>query len=177
MLWRLECKQSGKGHGVQCGFDEALRRAQAECSSEWSCWVLWLLPSNIRMAEVRQSGVSWSKSSLSGIEVKALMRRHRKTIEELSFRMGITQKRLREVREKGLHDVYALRDWLEAVTGEDVGPLPERYYIRHWTEEGSCRECGYPMDVGEHAFLYLSDIFCSVACCRLSRGWGREKVV
>lgn len=177
MHLRLECKHSGIGHEVECGLDEALRLAERECEADWSCQVIWLLPSNIRMAEVRRSGVSWTTASLSGVEVKALMRRHHKTIEELSFRLGISQKRLREVREKGLSDNLAVRDWLEAVTGEDVGPLPERYYIKHWTEEGSCGECGYPMDVGDSAFEYVNQIFCSVACCRLSRGWGREQAV
>ncbi len=177
MRWRIECKHSGKGFDVECGFDEALRVGQQECKTEWSTSVAWLLPTNIRMAEVRKDGVLWTKSSLSGLEVIGLMRRHRKTIEELSFRMGIPQKRIRRIREMGVSDSLAVRDWLEAVTGEDVGPLPERYYIKHWTEEGSCAECGYPMDVRDYAFEYVGQIFCSVACCRLSRGWGREKAI
>jgi hypothetical protein len=128
------------------------------------------------MAEVRKRGVSWTKSSLSGVEIRNLMRRHRKTIDELSFRLGISKKRLRELRKHGLSAPCAVRDWLEAVTGEDVGPLPERYHIKHWTEEGGCAQCGYPMDCGDYAFEYLSPTFCSVACCRQSRGWGQEVV-
>jgi len=120
--------------------------------------------------------VSWTRSTLSGVEVTKLMRRHRKTIGELSFRLGISKKRLRQVRDQGLSDPYAVRDWLEAIVGEDVGPLPTRYRIKHWTEESSCAQCGYPMDVGDHALEYLNEVFCSVTCCRGSRGWGREVI-
>jgi len=175
MQFRLECKLSGKGHTIQGSFDEALHLAQNECENEWACWVIWLLPSNLRMAEVRESGVSWTKSSLSGAEIRALMRRHCQTIRELSFRMGISQKRIRKVRQTGIAELGACRDWLEALTGDDVGPLPEKVRIRHWTEEGSCGQCGYPFDVGDFAFLYVSEIFCSVSCCRVSRGWGLER--
>ena len=177
MLWRIECKYSGTGFTVECKLDEALHLAALECQEDSSCSVLWLEPSNIRMAEVRRTGAYWTKSSLAGDEVVSLMRRHKKSIEGLSFRIGISQKRLREVREKGLHDPYVVRDWIEAITGEDVGPLPERYRMRHHTEEDSCAQCGYPMDVGDFAFEYLNEIFCSVACCRLNRGWGREELV
>jgi hypothetical protein len=176
MRWHIECKHSGQGFAAECGLDEALDRAKAMCQADWSCWVVWLLPANLRMAEVGKRGVSWTRSTLSGVELTKLMRRHRKTIGELSFRLGISQKRIRQLRDQGLSDPYAVRDWLEAIVGDDVGPLPERYRIRHWTEEGSCGQCGYPMDTGDHALEYLNDIFCSVACCRQSRGWGREGI-
>ena len=64
---------------------------------------------------------------LDGKQVVSLMRKHKKTIRGLSFAMGITQKRIRQVREKGLTDHLAIRDWLQAITGEDPGPIPERY--------------------------------------------------
>jgi hypothetical protein len=56
------------------------------------------LPAIIRMAEVIHTGALWVKQKLTGDEVKSLMTRHRKTIAELSFLMGITQKRIRLVR-------------------------------------------------------------------------------
>jgi hypothetical protein len=51
------------------------------------------------------------------------MRRHHVTIRELSARMDITMKRIREVRRAGLHDPNAIRDWIEAITGQDPGPI------------------------------------------------------
>lgn len=51
------------------------------------------------------------------------MRVHRVTIRELSRRMQITMKRIREIRELGLEDGYAIRDWIEGITGEDPGQL------------------------------------------------------
>ena len=54
------------------------------------------------------------------------MRRNKKTIGGLAFAMGITQKRVREVREKGIEERKGVRNWLEFLSGEDPGPLPER---------------------------------------------------
>ena len=51
------------------------------------------------------------------------MRVHKVTIRELSRRMQITMKRIREIREIGLEDRYSIRDWVEAITGEDPGQL------------------------------------------------------
>ena len=50
-------------------------------------------------------------------ELKSLMRKHRVTIRELSRRMGIPMKRIREVRNGValLDSLYAL-DWREAIT-------------------------------------------------------------
>ena len=174
MLWRIEDKHSGKGHDVQGDFDAAARQAQAQCSTDTSRWVVWLLPANVRIAEVTLRGCLWTKSELTGQEVTSLMRRHKKTIESLAFRMGLTQKRIREVRERGLRDPYAVRDWIQAITDQDIGPLPERYLIRHITEETLLRQCGCPLDLGDHAYEYAGDIFCSAECCRQSRGWGRS---
>jgi len=66
---------------------------------------------------------------MTGKEITALMRRHKVTIRQLSRRMGITQKRIREARAAGLADAAAARDWVEAITGKDPGaagsPKPE----------------------------------------------------
>jgi hypothetical protein len=109
--------------------------------------------------------------TLTGHEIVQLMRKHRKTIEGLSFRMGISQKRIRHCRENGLSDPHAVRDWLEAITGEDPGPLPVAYRIASPVEEDCCNFCGYPLGIGDTGFEYAGDVFCSIFCCRKSRNW------
>jgi hypothetical protein len=49
------------------------------------------------------------------------MRRHRVTIRELSARTDISMKRIREVRRDGLQGRDTIRDWVQAITGEDPG--------------------------------------------------------
>jgi hypothetical protein len=76
---------------------------------------------------------------LSGTVLVSLMQRHRVTIGELASRTGITQKRIREAREQGLHDRNAVRDWLQAILGRDPGPIGERpaeapYTLDDWIE-------------------------------------------
>lgn len=110
-------------------------------------------------------------ASLSGKEVARLMRRHHRTIASLAFRLGTTQKRIRQARQRGLDDPLAVRDWIEAITGVDPGPIPARYVIRRQAEECECSFCGCPLYVGDAAFEYVGGAFCSVACCRQSRGW------
>ncbi len=109
--------------------------------------------------------------SLTGQEICRLMRKHKKTIKGLSFALGITCKRIREVRLRGLNDPLAVRDWYEGITGEDPGPLPASYRINHQREEASCGYCGCPLYVGDTAFDYVNEAFCSRTCCRKSRGW------
>ena len=108
---------------------------------------------------------------LSGEDVCRLMRKHKKSIRQLSFVLGITCKGIREVRAKGLQDPLAVRDWLQHITGEDPGPIPETYRINRHTEEASCCYCGCPLYVGDTAFEYVGETFCSRTCCRKSRGW------
>lgn len=64
--------------------------------------------------------------ALSGRNLKKLMRSHKVTIRDLKSRTGITMKRIREVRESGLTDRNAARDWVQAITGTDPG-LRETY--------------------------------------------------
>ncbi len=59
---------------------------------------------------------------MTGAEITSLMRRHKVTIRELKARTGITMKRIRQVRERGLGCRHAKRDWIEAITGTDPGP-------------------------------------------------------
>jgi len=60
---------------------------------------------------------------LSGREIIKLMRQNHVTIRELSSRMQITMKRIREVRRDGLCHPGVIRDWVEHITGEDPGPI------------------------------------------------------
>jgi hypothetical protein len=176
MRWHIECKYSGKGETVSCSFAEAVRLAWAQCQTDKSCFVIWAEPSHIRVGELTLRGLRWLKSSLSSSDVKSLMRKHKWTIGSLAFRLGLSKTRVRQVRDRGLNDPLAVRDWIQALTGDDVGPIPEKYWMRHHTQEASCAQCGYPMDVGDYAYMYLNEVFCSIACCRLSRGWGNESV-
>jgi hypothetical protein len=58
---------------------------------------------------------------LSGPALIKVMRQHKVTIAELKARTGITMKAIRERRETGLTNAYAIRDWLQAITGTDPG--------------------------------------------------------
>jgi len=110
-------------------------------------------------------------SSLSGAEIVRLMRKHKVTIEALAFRLGTTQKRVRKIRNTKLDDPLVVRDWIQAITGEDPGPIPEKYCVHNRQEEGDCCFCGYPLYVGDDAFDYVGEMFCSIYCCRKSRNW------
>ena len=59
----------------------------------------------------------------TGKDICTLMRRYKLTIAGLATRMGITHTRVRLVRTTGLADPHYLRDWIEAITGSDPGPL------------------------------------------------------
>ena len=63
---------------------------------------------------------------MSGDEIRSLMRRSHVTIRELAKRIGITMKRIRDVRATGLGDANAIRDWVEAITGKDPGHVQAR---------------------------------------------------
>jgi len=95
------------------------------------------------------------------------MRKHKVTIRALAKKMQITIKRVREVREKGLRGP-SVRDWMEHITGNDPGPIPSRYRIRHHTEETICSHCGCPLYVGDFAFEYAGEAYCSPRCLRAS---------
>ena len=62
---------------------------------------------------------------ITGDEIKREMSRAKITIRQLSQRMGITQKRIRQIRdgERELTTLYATRDWIEGITGNDPGLL------------------------------------------------------
>lgn len=108
---------------------------------------------------------------LNGKEIIALMRKHKITIEGLAFRLGTTKKRVREIRKVGLYGGLVVRDWLQAITGEDLGPIPTSYRIRNKSESADCGYCGCPLIPGDQAYEYVGEVFCSTTCCRKSRGW------
>ncbi len=74
-------------------------------------------PSTIERFQLDENG------HLEGAEVRRLMRVNKVTIRGLSSRMQITMKRIRQIREIGLSDRYAIRDWIEAITGQDPGEI------------------------------------------------------
>ena len=110
-------------------------------------------------------------TQLSGKEVIGLMRKHRVRIDALAFRLGTTQKRVRKIRRVGLQDALAIRDWTEAITGDDPGPIPNKYRLANSREATDCCFCGCPLISGDQAFEYVGEVFCSITCCRKSRGW------
>jgi hypothetical protein len=110
-------------------------------------------------------------ATLTGLDVVRLMRKHRMTIAGLALRLGFTQKPVRQIRSAGIQDPHVIRDWMEAITGEDPGPLPERYRVNGIREETECCFCGYPLFNGDEAWEYVSEVFCSISCCRKSKGW------
>lgn len=112
-----------------------------------------------------------TNATLSGNEIVTLMRRHKVTILQLAFRLGSTQKRVRAIRKKGLVCNLAVRDWIQAITMEDPGPIPDMYRVQNPSEEGQCCFCGCPLYVGDDAYDYVGEMFCSTACARKSRGW------
>lgn len=62
------------------------------------------------MPQVRQV-----EPTLTGREVRRLMRKYRKTIAGLASSMNITQARVRYVREHGVTGAAFIEDWLEAL--------------------------------------------------------------
>ncbi len=60
--------------------------------------------------------------TMTGKQIVGLMRAHKVTIKQLSERLGVTMKRIREVREQGLTDANTIRDWVQGITVKDPGP-------------------------------------------------------
>lgn len=55
---------------------------------------------------------------ITGPNIVKLMRKHGKTISGVAVSMGITQKRVRHVRERGVKGEAFVHDWMEAITGD-----------------------------------------------------------
>jgi hypothetical protein len=71
---------------------------------------------------------------ISGREIRLLMMFHRVTIGELSKRSGFTMKRIRTVRESGLSDVNAVRDWVQSISGRDPGNVNRWFAVERRME-------------------------------------------
>lgn len=63
-------------------------------------------------------GSPLAASHLTGPTIVLMMRKHRRTIRGLANAMGITQKRVRQVRAEGVYGLDWAWDWLEAITQE-----------------------------------------------------------
>jgi hypothetical protein len=118
-----------------------------------------------------REGTAKFPSTLTGKEIVSLMRKHGTKIRSLAYRLGTTMKRIREVRAKGLNCPLAIRDWIQAITGDDPGPIPESIRISIEHQEPKCEFCGLPLIVNDSAYRYVGEVYCSVTCCRTSRGW------
>ena len=55
---------------------------------------------------------------LTGATIERLMRAHGKTIGAVARTMGVSQRRVREVRAAGVRGVPHVMDWAEGITGE-----------------------------------------------------------
>ena len=62
--------------------------------------------------------------SLSGRDIRTLMRRYHVTIRALAQRMDIPMTRVRYRRLHGIEEWNVIRDWVEAITGVDPGAVP-----------------------------------------------------
>ena len=109
-------------------------------------------------------------STLSGDELVRLMRKHRMTISNLAFHVGMTQKRVRQLRRTGLTDAAVIRDWLEAITGQDPGPVPERFRITSLGAGTECCFCRFPLFHDDVAWNFADNVFCTIDCVRRSCG-------
>ncbi len=60
---------------------------------------------------------------MTGTTLIRLMRVHKVNIAQLAKRLGTTQKRVRQIRQSGIENRNVVRDWLQAITGSDPGPV------------------------------------------------------
>jgi hypothetical protein len=117
-----------------------------------------------------QKSLPLPPSTLSGDELVSLMRKHRMTIPNLALRVGTTQQRVRQLRHNGLTDAPEIRDWLEAITGQDPGPVPERFRITSLGAGTECCFCRFPLFHDDVAWTFADNVFCTFDCVRRSSG-------
>jgi hypothetical protein len=55
---------------------------------------------------------------ITAASIRRLMRRHQKTIRGIAQTWGLTQKRVREVREHGVRGHGFVMDWMQILTGD-----------------------------------------------------------
>lgn len=127
--------------------------------------------SGMQRTTIRRSESRLPPTMMTGPQLVSMMRKHHVTIAGLAERTGITQKRIRQVRERGLSDPMTIRDWIDAITREAPGPIPASIRIGIRSAKAECDFCGYPFVVGDDAWTYVEEVFCTVNCCRISRNW------
>ena len=60
--------------------------------------------------------------------------------------------------------------------------MPQHTYstrkVEHWTEEGQCQGCGFPLEVGERAYLVNdgAGFFCSAYCRSRWAAWEADRI-
>jgi 1,2-phenylacetyl-CoA epoxidase PaaB subunit len=80
------------------------------------------------MTRSQSSLPAWA---LSGRDLRTLMRQYHVTIRALAQRMAIPMTRVRYRRQQGIAEWHVIRDWMEAMTGVDPGPIP--HPVHHGT--------------------------------------------
>ena len=105
-------------------------------------------------------------SMLTGEDIVRLMRKHRMTIPILASQLGLSQRRVRLLKHTGLTDAAVIRDWLEAITGQDPGPVPKRSKIENQYEGADCYFCGYPLFPDDVVWRYADHAYCTIDCVR-----------
>ena len=109
-------------------------------------------------------------SILTSEELISLMRKHSITIPVLAAKVGLSQRRVRLLRHTGLTDAAVIRDWLEAITGQDPGPVPKRCRIENVYEGAECHSCRYPLFHDEVVWRYADHVYCNIDCVRRHTG-------
>ena len=104
-------------------------------------------------------------SLLKGKDIVSLMRKYRITIAVLAAKVGASQRRVRLLRQTGLADATVIRDWLEAITGQDPGPVPRYCRIENPYEGAACHFCRYPLFHNDVAWRCADRVYCTMDCC------------
>ena len=104
-------------------------------------------------------------SMLTSEDIVRLMRKHRITIPILASQLGLSQRRVRLLKHTGLTDAAVIRNWLEAITGQDPGPVPKRCKIENAYEGAECHFCRYPLFHNDVAWRYADRVYCTMDCC------------
>jgi hypothetical protein len=81
---------------------------------------LQALPARREEGDLMTTADQFNRASLTRFDLTSLMRAHKVTIRQLAERMGVTMKRVREVRAMDRVPYMVYCDYHEAVTGECV---------------------------------------------------------
>jgi hypothetical protein len=86
-------------------------------------WLLYasLMSGSAAKDHCRTNNDTAGPRSLTGADVVKLMRTNRVSTAGLALRLGTTERRVRHVRQHGLGNLLAVRDWMSAIRGADSG--------------------------------------------------------